>query len=127
MIAIADKFATKKFPISVMFLIETSPIEDLNRRGTHRHRQPGLDAIFRAGRLKTISGFSGRLGCSLHRLCHAAEIDAVNVHRIRCGRHNILLPSRRDVFLKNIEEHVGMFYVGFAMRGKVRYLRGAEI
>ena len=33
MIAIADKFATKKFPISVMFLIETSPSRILTGAG----------------------------------------------------------------------------------------------
>src|SRR5690242_13131316 len=64
---------------------------------------------------------------SLHRLRHAAEIDAVDIHRVRRGRQHILLPSGRDIFFENIDEHIGVFHVGLAVRGEVRHLRGGEI
>ncbi len=57
MIAIADKFATKKFPISVMFLIETSPIEDLNRRVDSSASATRIDAYFVLVGSKRYRGF----------------------------------------------------------------------
>src|SRR6266850_2629055 len=110
-------------------LIDISPIEDLNRRVAHRNRYPDQIPYFvlvcseSNEELKRLPILSLSLRRSLHRLRHAAEIDAVNVHRIRRGCQDILLASRRDIFFQNIEEHVGMLYVGFAMGGEVRHLR----
>ena len=51
----------------------------------------------------------------------------MDVHRFLRGRQDILFPSRRDVSFQDIEEHVGMFDVGLAMRCEVGHLRGGEI
>src|SRR6266850_7904212 len=106
-------------------LIDISPIEDLNRRVAHRNRYPDQIPYFvlvcseSNEELKRLPILSLSLRRSLHRLRHAAEIDAVNVHRIRRGCQDILLPSGRDIFLQNIDEHVRVFHVGLTMRGKV--------
>ena len=51
----------------------------------------------------------------------------MEIHRFLGGIDDNLFPSRRDIFFKNVDEHVGMFHVRFTMGREVWHLRGGEI